>query len=281
MHLFPNAITAFGLVCGLFVIFKMAVYEVSSQNFEALQAAAIFLLIASVADLMDGTVARLLDIESDFGVIFDSISDSITFGVAPSVVILKSLDLPSGVSFPLMIAAMIFTLCGVLRLIRYSVQAYQMKNDADLMKASKKNFTGLPIPAAASAAVSANLFLASGDCNILVNITQKERAVILICILVVLGYFMISKWKFPSLKALHIRIRAFPLIVIMVSTAALLLYSILNHFPTAFFIVSWSYVIIAWVLSIARLISGKKSNTLADFEPEPPDDFEYLDEKLP
>lgn len=278
IHLFPNVITAFGLICGLFVIFKMAVSDVSCHNFEALQAAAIFLLIAATADLLDGAVARLMGAESEFGIFFDSIADSITFGVAPSVIILKSTDLNSEYYFPLMIASMIFTMCGVLRLVRYSVRSQQIKDKQELVAESNKNFTGLPIPAAAAAAVSSNLFLASQDCKELLIVTTNMRSIGLTIILTLLGYFMISKWKFPSLKALHVRVKAFPLIAITVSTGSLLLYGILNHFASVFVSISWSYIIIAWILSIVRLVSGKKSKTLMDFEPDSKDFFDSSDQ---
>lgn len=273
IHLFPNIITAFGLICGLFVIFKMAVTNISCHNFELLQFSAIVLLLASAADLLDGAVARLMGAESDFGVFFDSVADSITFGVAPSVIVLTSLNVESDFLLPLMITSLIYSLCGVLRLVRYSVEAQHIKDNEVEKAAANKNFTGLPIPGAAAAAVSANLFLASGDCEKIVSISMEERQIILSIVMLFLGYFMISRWKFPSLKALRIRIRAFPLLVLIVSTVSVLLYGILQHFAAVFASVSWGYVIIAWILSVIRLISGKKSKTLEDFEPEP-EDFE-------
>ena len=273
IHLFPNIITAFGLICGLFVIFKMAVTNFSNQNFEVLQFSAVILLLASAADLLDGAVARLMGAESDFGVFFDSVADSITFGVAPSVIILTSLNAESDFLLPLMITSLIYSLCGVLRLVRYSVEAQHIKDNEAEKAEANKNFTGLPIPAAAAASVSANLFLASEDCHKIFSITMEERQVVLSLVMLILGYFMISRWKFPSLKALSIRIRAFPLLVLTVSTVSLLLYGILQHFATVFACVSWGYVLLAWTLSVIRLISGKKSKTLEDFEPEP-EDFE-------
>jgi CDP-diacylglycerol---serine O-phosphatidyltransferase len=273
MHLFPNIITAFGLICGLFVIFKMAVTDVTCHNFEVLQFSAIILLLAAAADLLDGAVARLMGAESDFGVFFDSVADSITFGVAPSVIVLTSLNVDSDLFLPLMITSLIYSLCGVLRLVRFSVEKQHVKENKDLADEANKNFTGLPIPGAAAAAVSANLFLASKDCEKILSVTLEERAIILSMVMLGLGYFMISRWKFPSLKALHIRISAFPLIVLTVSTFSLFLYGILQHFAAVFASVSWGYVILAWVLSLIRLISGKKSKTLEDFEPEP-EEFE-------
>jgi hypothetical protein len=53
---------------------------------------------------------------------------------------------------------MIYSLCGVLRLVRFSVKAAEAKGNEEMQAAQKKHFTGLPIPAGAAAAVSANLF---------------------------------------------------------------------------------------------------------------------------
>ena len=268
IHFFPNAITAFSLLCGRFIIFKMTATEIEHYSFETLQATAIFLLIAAAADLLDGTVARLMGAESDFGVFFDSVADSITFGVAPSVIILKGIDPNADAYLPLMTAAMIFTICGALRLVRFSVSAQESKENTPPIGTQKKTFTGLPIPAAAAAAVSANLFLASPDSQKIFKLPNDLQALVLTTLLITLGYFMISQWKFPSLKSLHIRIKMFPLIVMTVSCGALLLYSILNHFALVFVVTSWAYILVAWILSIARLLSGKKSKTLEDFEPD-------------
>jgi CDP-diacylglycerol--serine O-phosphatidyltransferase len=64
---------------------------------------------------------------------------------------------------------------------------------------------------------------------------------------------------------------SFQLIYLTVLIAIFILYGILYYFSLAFFTVAWGYVIIGWVLSIIRLIAGKKSKTLEDFEPEPDD----------
>ncbi len=88
---------------------------------------------------------------------------------------------------------------------------------------------------------------------------------------------MVSRWKFLSLKTLRIRVGSFQLVFLTALCAVFIFYGIINHFSPVFFIVSWAYVIVAWILSIARLISGKKLKTLEDFEPAEEDVFE--DEK--
>ena len=150
VYLVPNLITAFGLACGLFVIFKMNMTEPGASTEQLLRTSALLLLIAAVADLIDGALARLIRAESDFGVQFDSLSDAITFGVAPSVVVLKTLSVPSGTELSYLVtgAALIYSVCGVLRLVRFNVSSSQIKGNEMLMALNKRNFTGLPIPAA-------------------------------------------------------------------------------------------------------------------------------------
>lgn len=276
IHLLPNVITAFGLSCGLFVIFKMAMLDIGGASVHVLTATAGILLLAAFADLLDGAVARAIKAESDFGGLFDSMTDAITFGVGPSVIVLKSIALSPGteLAFLLTTAAMIYSVCGVLRLVRFNIIAQSSKGDQDLMDANKKNFTGMPIPAGAVAAVSANLFLVSEEFKNFISISDETRAWIMIFSLVVLGYFMISRWKFPSLKSLHIRVGSFKMVFLTVVTAVLLFYGLLHHFAVVFFLCAWGYLAIAGILSLIRLISGRKSKTLEDFEPEPDDDLD-------
>ncbi len=250
------------------MIFKTSLTDPSGDLFSLIQAAAILLLIAAVADLADGTVARLIKAESEFGGQFDSLSDAVTFGVAPPIVMIKSLsgDLGRVLTFFVIIAAMIYALCGILRLVRYNVQA-RIKLEE---KGEKKpvHFTGLPIPAAAAASLSAALILLSPSLSGMFSLSLQTRAWIMIVAFILLGYFMVSRWKFPSVKALHFRIPSFYLVFVIGVIAVLFLYGILEFFPIAFFVISWLYLLIAWTLSITRLILGKKTETLADFEPE-------------
>lgn len=266
IFLIPSGITAFGLSIGLFVIFKTSLADPDRELFSILQAAAILLLIAGIADLADGAIARLIKAESDFGGQFDSLSDSVTFGVAPPLLILKSLtgagdELGRVLTLFVILAAMIYTLCGVLRLVRYNVHS-----KAEVT--GQRHFTGLPIPAAASAAVSAALISISPWMEETFNWGVITRAWIMIGVQVVLGYFMVSRWKFPSVKALHFRVPSFYLVFAIGVLAVLMLYGILDYFAEVFFIISWLYLLIAWTLSLIRLIAGKRSKTLVDFEPD-------------
>jgi CDP-diacylglycerol---serine O-phosphatidyltransferase len=273
----PNLITAFGLVCGLFVVFKIAMFTGGATGYSVMRAGAMVLLVAAMADLLDGAIARFLKAESAFGTIFDSLSDAITFGVAPSVMMLKSLDLesPSHMAFFATLAAMTYSLCGVLRLVRYNVtgslgaRGTPLKGDAVWCR----TFTGLPIPAAAAASVSATLFLLSPQGQSLFRLSEPISAIISITTMFLLGYLMVSRWRFPGLRSLHFRVRAIQLVVITAVVVVVLFYGVLYFFPLLFITVAWGYVLIAWSLSLVRLILGKRAKVLDAFEPLPdPDD---------
>jgi len=277
IYLIPNIITAFGLSCGLFVVFKVNLFVPGAGAYELLYSSALLLLLAAFADLLDGAIARIIRAESEFGVMFDSLADTISFGVAPSVLFLKSLSLEhaSGLSFFAVVGAMLYTICGVLRLVRFNVKAQEAKSDAIALIAHKKNFTGLPIPAAAAGAVSVNLFLSSHFFNEwFVEMPHLVKTIVLTCIMIVLGYLMISKWKFPSLKTLHVRVPSFHLIFFTVLVAMFVLYGIFYYLPIILLVGSVGYILTGCILTIIRLIAGKKSKTLVDFEPDDQDDKE-------
>lgn len=274
--LVPNLITTFGMSCGLFVIMKMALLSPSDMSYQVIQNSVVILIIAAVADLLDGAVARLLKAESEFGKNFDSLSDAITFGIAPGVVVLKSTALDNSTTSQLFIlaAAMLYSMCGIFRLVRFNVKATQeSSHQLSLLQEHKKHFTGLPIPAAASSVLSAALFLHSDFFDTSPFSINLSYSIIIAIVMIIIGYFMISRWKFPSLKTLHIKINSIQPIFISSIIAVFLVLGIIHCFPILYLAISWLYLVIAWVIAIIRLIAGKRSNALKDFEPEPDDDF--------
>ncbi|MDP4084148.1 MAG: CDP-diacylglycerol--serine O-phosphatidyltransferase [Bacillota bacterium] len=106
----PNWFTIGNLLCGLFSItFNMSGY---------LRMSAIFIFLSAFLDLFDGRIARKLKVNSEFGVELDSLSDVVSFGVAPAL-IFHSLSEPS---FITSLAFMIYPTMGALRLARFSVK---------------------------------------------------------------------------------------------------------------------------------------------------------------
>lgn len=263
INLLPNVITAFGLSCGLFIIFRTAMLGLGELTPEILTQLSGVLLLAALADLLDGAVARKMHAESEFGGFFDSMSDGVTFGVAPAIMIVKSLNLPAGseLSYFLVACAMVFCVCGILRLVRYNVK--DVPAGKDLPLSEKGMFTGLPIPASAAALISLNLFLMGFD-----GFSPENRIYLTLFSLVFLGYLMVSRLKFPSFKQLRVKVASFQVVASTAILAVFLFYGLLHHFDRAFFALSWGYLIVSLTLSLIRLFAGRKSKTLVDFEPE-------------
>ncbi len=260
VNLLPNVITTFGLTCGLYVIFKTNMIDSGASTYESLRASVFILLLAAIADFMDGAVARALQAETDFGGLFDSLSDAVTFGVAPSVLVLKSLSVnpEAEISMLVMSGAMIYSICGILRLVRFSVNNQRSKEDAEQMEAFKKSFMGLPIPAAASMVVSLTLFMSSGSADFL-GMSHFARTVFVSGVLVMLGYLMVCRARFPSLKSVQVRMPSFHLVFWTVLAVVSLFYGMMYHFAVTLLVVCWAYLAISLGLMVARVISRPKA----------------------
>ncbi len=143
IYLLPNMITATSLFCG-FLAVKFSIdgrmAQSPTESMQAFLVAAYLLLVAGVADGLDGSVARWTRTTSAFGVQFDSLSDLVSFGVAPALIVYNfGLHELGRVGLG---AAFVFAACGALRLARFNVQS-------SVGKASG-NFTGIPIPMGAA-----------------------------------------------------------------------------------------------------------------------------------
>ena len=64
---------------------------------------------------------------------------------------------------------------------------------------------------------------------------------------------------------------SFQTVFLTVLAAVLIFFGILHYFALVFMALSWGYVFIAWTLAIIRMIAGRKSKTLEEFEPDPDD----------
>lgn len=142
----PNIITTASLTMGLASIMTsiQIVYLLSSGDgytgevFKKLWWASAFIAISVVMDMLDGKLARALGSESNFGLSYDSLSDLISFGVAPGVLIYVWVLMDSG-NLGLM-ALLFYVVCVALRLARFNVQSSDVE---------KFTFSGLPSPMAA------------------------------------------------------------------------------------------------------------------------------------
>jgi archaetidylserine synthase len=189
--------------------------------------AAKFILLAVIFDAMDGWVARKLkrEDECDFGKNIDSLSDIISFGVAPGM-LLYSTSASSGIPYFSIVIALLIVICGILRLSRFNV----------ITDSSDDKFIGLPIP---TTALILGSFYLSGFFN-------SDIALI---IMIVVSLLMISTVKYPKFRGIKTLIAGSILII-----AALLpqdILSIVAYFPTKLlFIVMLLYLLAVPVIDL-------------------------------
>lgn len=135
IYLLPNLLTT----ASLFAAFYSLVSSMKGQY----EAAVIAMLIGMIADGLDGRIARLTNTQTAFGAQYDSLSDMVTFGVAPPLLLYNLLLSQLGKIGWLV--AFIYTAAVALRLARFNTQ---------LETADKRYFQGLPCPPAAAVMAS-------------------------------------------------------------------------------------------------------------------------------
>jgi CDP-diacylglycerol--serine O-phosphatidyltransferase len=160
----PSLITMLNGLCGFtaIVLAGGSSKQILGGQFTALAAAGYMVLIAMIADVLDGRVARMSQNTSSFGGQLDSLCDVVSFGVAPAFIALKVLEhnvLNSDLGpvlqaylqkfFWLVTAA--YVSCAAIRLARFNVE-----NEED--ESAHTSFIGLPSPAAAGMLVSLVIF---------------------------------------------------------------------------------------------------------------------------
>jgi CDP-diacylglycerol--serine O-phosphatidyltransferase len=183
IYLLPNLFTTGALFAGFYAI----IAAISGYYTDAV----VSIFIAGVLDGLDGRVARLTNTQSEFGVQYDSLSDLVSFGVAPALVLylwsLASLKAYGPAWGKLgWAAAFIYAACGALRLARFNTQ---------VGVADKRYFQGLAIPAAAGLAMS--YLWAVDDLGLSGTNVQFVTPVIAI----VSGLLMVSRFRYFSFKS--------------------------------------------------------------------------------
>jgi CDP-diacylglycerol--serine O-phosphatidyltransferase len=154
--------------------------------------AAIAVFVAALLDGMDGRVARLTGTQTEFGVQYDSLSDLVSFGLAPALVMytwsLSTLrDFGPTWGKIGWAAAFIYAACAALRLARFNTQVAVI---------DKRYFQGLASPAAAAVCMS---FVWSMD---KFGILGEEVCFITMVMAVVVGLLMVSRFRYYSFKSL-------------------------------------------------------------------------------
>ncbi|MDY0882697.1 CDP-diacylglycerol--serine O-phosphatidyltransferase [Dongia soli] len=138
-RLIPNMLTLMALCAGLTSIRFALVAK--------WELAVVAILVAAIFDALDGRIARLLDSTSKFGAELDSLSDFISFGVAPAMILyLWALDQSGRIGWGLVL---VFSACTALRLARFNTKL----DNTDLPAWTSRFFTGVPAPAGAALAL--------------------------------------------------------------------------------------------------------------------------------
>lgn len=199
-RLLPNMLTMLSLCSGLTAM-RFAIQE----NWEK---ALIAIVLACVFDVLDGRVARLLNIASKFGAELDSLSDVISFGVAPGVVLylwaLKGATNSLG-----WIAVLVFVVCTALRLARFNT----MLEDHSVPLWAKSYFTGVPAPAGAGLALLPLIF------TIEFGPAMQPPLFLVSLWLMIVGGLMVS--RLPTLSMKGRRIEPIWIVPIMVGSCLL------------------------------------------------------------
>jgi len=131
IYLLPNAFTTAALFCGFY-----AIVMAMNHNY---QSASIAIFAAMILDAIDGRVARLTNTQSEFGAQYDSLSDMVSFGAAPALVVYEWSLL--GLHRWGWLAAFVYCAGAALRLARFNT---------NIAVVDKRYFQGLPSPAAAA-----------------------------------------------------------------------------------------------------------------------------------
>lgn len=192
IYVLPNLITTASMLCGFSAILMAldAYYGAygGADMPQSFTKAAILVFIAMIFDGLDGRVARMTNSASAFGEQYDSLSDLISFGIAPALIIylwaLKEshFNMIGGLSW---VVAYIYLACAALRLARFNVQ---------IGKVDKRFFVGMPSPTAAAIVVG---FVWFGE-NIGLDSPWKDYIALVLTLYS--GLMMVTNIKFFSFK---------------------------------------------------------------------------------
>lgn len=216
IYLFPNMITTAALLCGF--------YSIISSTGGQFEKAIYAIFLAALFDGLDGRVARWTNAQSAFGEQFDSLSDMLSFGVAPAILVYSWILQPLGRIG--LACAFIFTACAAFRLARFNVQ---------IAVVDKRYFIGLASPLAA-------LVLASGiwvgiDNPSWIDSSLLGWKIVYAILAVIVGFLMVSNVRYFSFKEMD-RKRV-PFVIML--PVVLLLITIVYDIPLGLFFVGLIY----------------------------------------
>jgi CDP-diacylglycerol--serine O-phosphatidyltransferase len=230
IYILPNLFTTAALFAGFY-----AIVQAMNNRFEH---AAVAIFIAMVLDGLDGRVARLTRTQSAFGAEYDSLSDMVSFGAAPALVIYEWAL--KGMGKLGWIAAFIYCAGAALRLARFNTM---------LDVQDKRYFQGLPSPAAA--ALVAGLVWVMIDNNY-----TGDEARWYACILTIFaGVTMVSNIRYHSFKDINLR-RSVPFFAVF---AIVLFYLLVSSYPQGvLFALFLCYAVSGYVLAAWQWLAQRR-----------------------
>ena len=179
IYILPNLLTTGALFAGF-----SSIVQATKGNFEF---AAILIFIAMVLDGLDGRVARMTNTTSEFGIEYDSLSDMISFGLAPALVVYEwSLHAMGKLGW---LVSFIFVAAAALRLARFNTHA----------SLDKAHFQGLPSPSAA--AILASFIWVVNE----YGMTGEDFKLVILLLTLVAGILMVSNVPYLSFKDFDLR----------------------------------------------------------------------------
>ena len=222
IYLLPNLFTTAALFAGFY-----AIVQAMNSRFEH---AAVAIFVAMVFDGLDGRVARLTHTQSEFGAEYDSLSDMVSFGVAPSLVIYEWAlkDLGKWGWF----AAFIYCAGTALRLARFNT---------NIEIVDKRYFQGLPSPSAAALVASFVWVMLDN------HFTGNEVRWYACALTVFAGVTMVSNLKYYSFKDLNMR-KSVPFIVIFMLALFFIFVSV--NPPAILFTLFFVYGLTGYILCL-------------------------------
>ena len=230
IYILPNLLTTASLFSGFY-----AIVQAMNGRFEY---SAVAIFIAMVLDGLDGRVARLTNTQSAFGAEYDSLSDMVSFGAAPSLVVYEWAL--KGMGKLGWIAAFIYCAGAALRLARFNT-------NIDVV--DKRYFQGLPSPAAAA--------LVAGLVWVLLDLGYTGAdARWYACILTIFaGVTMVSNIPYWSGKDINLR-RSVPFMVVPAIGLGYILLS--SYPPGVLFALFLGYALSGYVITAWRWLKRRK-----------------------
>ncbi len=231
IYLLPNLFTTGAMFAGF--------YAITSAINGRFETAAISILVAMVLDGLDGRVARLTNTQTEFGVQYDSLSDMVSFGVAPALVMyLWAFESLGKLG---LFAAFVHTAGGALRLARFNTQ---------VEVADKRYFQGLPSPAAA-AILAGGLWI-----SLEYNYDVESIKYLVLVLTISTGLLMVSNFRYSSFKEIDFKDKV-PFVVAI--SVMLAIGFIMAQAQSMLFVLALGYAISGPVITLLTLRKKRKN----------------------